>query len=265
MEQDSFDSLDDQMDSQDVLVLAANNLRLGGPAGNEASALEVGASRATHGQRSDELPKSVIVTNVGLSVFDDEQTKAKFECIFREFEACAAFHYLRSFRRIRVDFESHLSASKAKVSMDNTPFGETVINCYFVQVLSPCTDEEAHLHPPALTKQFLISPPTSPPVGWEQPREDRPVVDYDLLAAMASLAPGEKHELHPTKQINLLGKSVSTPSIVVHIADENEGGGAHGIGGDGTNGAGGCYINGHGGAKAKIRQTRCPERQSSLE
>ena len=32
--------------------------------------------------------------------------------------------------------------------------------------------------------------------------------------------PGEKHELHPTKQINLLGKSVSTPSIVVHIADE---------------------------------------------
>ena len=62
--------------------------------------------------------------------------QAKFECIFREFEACAAFHYLRSFRRIRVDFESHLSASKAKVSMDNTPFGETVINCYFVQVRS---------------------------------------------------------------------------------------------------------------------------------
>ena len=58
------------MDSQDVLVVAANNLRLGD------NALEVGASRATSmGQRNDELPKSVIVTNVGLSVFDDEQTK----------------------------------------------------------------------------------------------------------------------------------------------------------------------------------------------
>ena len=82
------------------------------------------------------------------------------------------------------------------------------------------------------------------------------------------LPPGEKHELHPTKQINLLGKSVSTPSIVVHIADEESeaAAGAHGIGGgDGTNGAGGVYVNGHGGAKAKIRQTRCPERQSSLE
>ena len=39
---------------------------------------------------------------------------------------------------------------------------------------------------------------------------------------------------------------------MIHL--QNEGGGAHGIGGDGTNGAGGCYVNGHGGAKAKIRQ-----------
>ena len=46
------------MDSQDVLVLAANNLRLGGPAGNEANALEVGASRATHGQGRD-LPHRI--------------------------------------------------------------------------------------------------------------------------------------------------------------------------------------------------------------
>ncbi len=39
---------------------------------------------------------------------------------------------------------------------------------------------------------------------------------------MAQLAPGQRHELHPTKQINVLGKSVSTPSIVVHIATEEE-------------------------------------------
>ena len=65
---------------------------------------------------------------------------------------------------------------------------------YFViQVLSPCRDEEAFLHVPPLEKQFLISPPCSPPVGWEQPREDKPVVDYDLLAAMAQLSPGKMH------------------------------------------------------------------------
>ncbi len=54
--------------------------------------------------------------------------------MFREFEPTALFHYLRSFRRIRVDFESHLSASKAKVSMDNTPVGDSIMHCYFIQV-----------------------------------------------------------------------------------------------------------------------------------
>jgi len=58
-------------------------------------------------------------------------------------------------------------------------------------VLSPCASEDAYLHPPPVDRQFLISPPASPPVGWEQPREDRPVVDYDLLAAMAQLTPGK--------------------------------------------------------------------------
>ena len=47
------------------------------------------------------------------------------------------------------------------------------------------------MHVPPLEKQFLISPPCSPPVGWEQPREDKPVVDYDLLTAMAQLSPGK--------------------------------------------------------------------------
>ena len=62
---------------------------------------------------------------------------------------------------------------------------------FSLQVLSPCTLEDSYLHVPPLEKQFLISPPASPPVGWEQPKEDKPVVDYDLLAAMAQLAPGK--------------------------------------------------------------------------
>ena len=65
-----------------------------------------------------------------------------------------------------------------------------------LQILSPCTDEDAYLHVPPLEKQFLISPPASPPVGWEQPKEDKPVVDYDLLTAMASLSPGTRFCLH---------------------------------------------------------------------
>ena len=34
---------------------------------------------------------------------------------------------------------------------------------------------------------------------------------------------GKNHELHPSKEVTLLGKSISTPSIVVHVCEEENG------------------------------------------
>jgi len=272
MDQDSFDSYDDM---EDMLVMSANSMSIS-PGGNTshsrsprtpASSSSAGTSPpggvgppGTDGSlhpadQEEELPKSVVVTNVDLSVFDDALTKTSFETMFREYDCGANFHYLRCIRRIRVDFESHLTASMAKQKLDNTLIANNVIHCYFIQVLSPCTDEEAYLHVPPLEKQFLISPPCSPPVGWEQPREDKPVVDYDLLAAMAQLSPGENHELQPSKEVTLLGKSISTPSIVVHICEEQANNTV-------TNGTKGSSNN-----NRRIRQTPCPNinRQQSLD
>ena len=59
------------------------------------------------------------------------------------------------------------------------------------QIESDETQEHNHyLRPPANEKNFLISPPGSPPVGWEQIREDPPnatPLAVDLIAALRKL------------------------------------------------------------------------------
>lgn len=40
---------------------------------------------------------------------------------------------------------------------------------------------------PKKMKQFLISPPASPPVGWEPVEENTPCVDFSLVTTLASL------------------------------------------------------------------------------
>lgn len=47
-----------------------------------------------------------------------------------------------------------------------------------------------HLRPPPIEKNFLISPPGSPPVGWEQIKEDPPnsaPLAEDLISALRRL------------------------------------------------------------------------------
>ena len=60
---------------------------------------------------------------------------------------------------------------------------------------TPIEDDETHEHnhylrPPVNEKNFLISPPGSPPVGWEQIREDPPndtPLANDLMTALRKL------------------------------------------------------------------------------
>lgn len=157
----------------------------------------------------DDLPTSIIVTNIHSEVFINDEMKAEMETLFRNFSENVTFQWLKSFRRLRVNYDNAISAANARIKLHQHEFNKrTVINCYFAQPVTPVSHKS--LQPPAPVKQFLISPPPSPPAGWEPRDENEPLVNHDLLAALANLTPGASHELHAATE--------DQPGIIVHTA-----------------------------------------------
>jgi hypothetical protein len=157
----------------------------------------------------DDLPTSIIVTNIHSEVFQSDEMKAEMEALFREFSDDVTFHWLKSFRRLRVNYTNAISAANARIQLHQFKISKSIINCYFAQPVTPISNK--NLQPPAPVKQFLISPPSSPPLGWQQADETEPhLFNHDLIAALANLNPGEVHEIH--------APSENQPGILVHTA-----------------------------------------------
>lgn len=101
-----------------------------------------------------------------------------------------SFSPLKSMARIIVSFYSDEDCVKVRQEIDGSAFTpEVIAKCFFGEP-TPIDQETKYLERPDAGKLFFISPPPSPPVGWESKTEDPPNKDVhaeDLMAKLSEL------------------------------------------------------------------------------
>ncbi|KAF3225011.1 hypothetical protein TWF191_005859 [Orbilia oligospora] len=103
----------------------------------------------------------------------------------------ASWAPLKSFARIVCSFYSEEDAIKVRGELDGESLMGHRMRIYFGThtPVTPPTDQ--HLQAPESQKLFFISPPPSPPVGWESRNEEPPntlVMPEDLASALSKLS-----------------------------------------------------------------------------
>lgn len=58
----------------------------------------------------------------------------EIEMLFSQFGEIISVQYFRSFKRLRVNYSTSVSAANARIQMHQIRFYDTIINCYFAQV-----------------------------------------------------------------------------------------------------------------------------------
>jgi hypothetical protein len=122
------------------------------------------------------------------SIFEP-QNLAQIRNLIEQHVSIHAWSPLKSFRRIIVSFYDIDSAKIIKQTVDNEVIFDCRVRVYF-GAQTEISPTQQHLKAPDAGRLFFISPPPSPPHGWEMRNEDPPnkmVHADDLAVALAKL------------------------------------------------------------------------------
>ena len=162
------------------------------------------------------IEDTLSVLNPPKCIFRDEDNKSKslFESLFREIDSDAVFCYLNSFCQVRIVFSSGQKAKEVLERINGVSFMNETLRLRFTQYVQYGS---SNLQIPEQDQLFLISPPSTPPIGWVQVREahpSQPNIEEMLQALQVASSTGEPIKLH--------SGSGNIPSILVHTPCDEE-------------------------------------------
>ncbi|ORY53654.1 hypothetical protein BCR33DRAFT_711033 [Rhizoclosmatium globosum] len=135
---------------------------------------------------------TLLFTNLHHTAF--ESRGAELRHIVEQYALTVRFIPITSFFRFLVVFESIEDAARVKEALHNVTFmGNKTLKVYYGEhtdnnhLMNPDAGQNL-LRVPPLEKNFLLSPPGSPPVGWIQPAESGPAAGGHHQAMLDALS-----------------------------------------------------------------------------
>lgn len=159
----------------------------------------------------DPPSNTLLITNLNDPTIFQPDNLQTIRSIIDQHVAIHSWAPLRSMRRIIVSFYSTEDATLIRKTLDCETIMDCRVRIYF-GAETKIEPQDQHLKAPHADKQFFISPPPSPPHGWEMRNEDPPnkeVHAEDLAVALSRLhardrrrSSVEEMEIEPSSAIS---------------------------------------------------------------
>lgn len=163
-----------------------------------------------------EVPSNILLASkIPAWVFNSTEEQDLFESMFYVYDNDVHFLYFPSLCTARITFSSQEVAIACKEGLNHLDLDTSTL----VLSYSYCQQGSVHtLAPPEPVRQFLISPPSSPPVGWEPVTEMEPHMDENLLAALEKL--GDDADLDG-RELELIPSIEEKPAVTLKMSQSS--------------------------------------------